>query len=412
MIGHIGLKEAVASNTQEGLRGEPEKTAKAVQDSGFARLFQKLFAQAGKEKNGLSKEARFFFFFAESKPVHNERSGPIQVPEKESKGLAMKTQPGKPDSGMKTELPVKKEVKKPGLPPDEIAQDEKKTGAEESIVFANLQMTGVKKTEPKRKELALSEVQVQVRTERKTEDVSAKRASADTEGKGRNEKEASQAAASEKRTGQQELIVIDLRQKKPEEGVKVRQEESFGNALKTDRAEEAKGSEPKFQAVRFSGSETGRATEVGHAAEQTSDFRKALLEQLQSRMNGDIVKQASVVLQKDGSGDIHLVLKPESLGKVRIRVHLEDNSVAGRIFVENMQVKEVFEQNLASLERAFQFEGFKLGNLEVSVGNGRSDAREQKEERRFRIGAVEAFEESVPRAMYSLSNDSLVNLMA
>ncbi len=106
-------------------------------------------------------------------------------------------------------------------------------------------------------------------------------------------------------------------------------------------------------------------------ADASAHLRQALHEHL----NGDIVRAARLVIRNRDSGEIRLHLKPESLGSVRISLQMQDGHIAGRIIVDNQTVREAFEQNLASLQRAFQESGLEASGVEVSVADsgGRQD---------------------------------------
>ncbi|MDR1933510.1 MAG: flagellar hook-length control protein FliK [Spirochaetales bacterium] len=95
-----------------------------------------------------------------------------------------------------------------------------------------------------------------------------------------------------------------------------------------------------------------------------------LLRRMREEANAQIVKSARFILTDKNEGEIRLVLKPESLGEVRIRLSMQDNLIGGRIFVENESVREVFEQNMPNLSSAFRESGFEMGSMNVSVGNG------------------------------------------
>lgn len=110
----------------------------------------------------------------------------------------------------------------------------------------------------------------------------------------------------------------------------------------------------------------------------TTASSSSLMKQLEENINNKIVKQSSVILKDGGSGEIKLILKPEQLGRVRIRLNLTDNKLTGQIIVESLAVKEVFEQNLQNLERAFKDSGFDTAALNVSVGGDHSGNRERE----------------------------------
>ncbi len=89
----------------------------------------------------------------------------------------------------------------------------------------------------------------------------------------------------------------------------------------------------------------------------------------QERFIPEVVKQTGIILKGDNSGEIRLVLKPENLGSVRIRLALSESSLEGRIVVDNSSVKELVEAGLDNLKSALRQEGFQTANLEVSVGS-------------------------------------------
>lgn len=99
-------------------------------------------------------------------------------------------------------------------------------------------------------------------------------------------------------------------------------------------------------------------------------FQNMLFDNLKENGNADIVKNARFILKDSGTGEIRLIMKPESLGYVRIMLTLEDNNIAGKIIVDNKSVKEVFENNMENLVRSFKENGFAEASLDVSVGIG------------------------------------------
>lgn len=146
----------------------------------------------------------------------------------------------------------------------------------------------------------------------------------------------------------------------------------------------------------------------GESKTLTTTTGSALMKQLEDSINNKIVKQSSVILKDSNSGEIKLILKPEALGKVRIRLSLNDNRIAGQIIVENAAVKEIFEQNLQSLERAFKENGFDTTSLNVSVGghgtgSGDREGRDIKKQ-------IETIEEIIPTLISESEN--LIDLIA
>ena len=75
----------------------------------------------------------------------------------------------------------------------------------------------------------------------------------------------------------------------------------------------------------------------------------AVLEKLKNDGNSEIVRQTKMILNDNNSGELRMILKPERLGYVRIKLNLDDNNIVGRIIVDNNNIKEIFENNMDSL---------------------------------------------------------------
>ncbi|MDA3941823.1 MAG: flagellar hook-length control protein FliK [Spirochaetia bacterium] len=135
----------------------------------------------------------------------------------------------------------------------------------------------------------------------------------------------------------------------------------------------------------------------------TTSSSSALMKQLEENVNSKIVKQSSVILKDGGSGEIKLILKPEQLGKVRIKLSLTDNRIVGHIIVDSSAVKDVFEQNLQNLERAFKENGFDTAALNVSVGGDHSGDRERENGRGI-SKQIEMIDEIIPTMISESEN--------
>lgn len=135
----------------------------------------------------------------------------------------------------------------------------------------------------------------------------------------------------------------------------------------------------------------------------TTSSSSSLMKQLEESVNSKIVKQSSIILKDGGSGEIKLILKPEQLGKVRIRLSLTDNRIAGQIIVDSAAVKEVFEQNLQNLERAFKENGFDTAALNVSVGGDQSGQHDREKSGNF-AKKIELIDENIPTMISESEN--------
>jgi flagellar hook-length control protein FliK len=137
------------------------------------------------------------------------------------------------------------------------------------------------------------------------------------------------------------------------------------------------------------------------------------LERLRDMAGSELARTAGIIL-RDGGGEIRLILKPESLGSVRVRLNLVDNVIDGKIVVDSAAVKHVLEGSIDSLTRALSADGFQTASLQVSVGGGdaRGD-RQDEEQAARRVESAHGFSSAVPDVERLNGWDELlVNLLA
>ena len=140
----------------------------------------------------------------------------------------------------------------------------------------------------------------------------------------------------------------------------------------------------------------------------TPAFQKMLSE----NMNTQIVKQSGIILRDNDQGEIRLVLRPEHLGKVRVRLQLNENQINGRIIVENAFVKEAFDQTLEDLYRAFRNSGFEAGALEVFVdGKQKEQQFAEAEPKQPYYSGVKELEDAVLSQVIDTRTEGIVNLV-
>ncbi len=106
------------------------------------------------------------------------------------------------------------------------------------------------------------------------------------------------------------------------------------------------------------------------AASMTTNerFGEMLSSELQANAK-EFVKAGSVVLKDNNSGTINLILHPEELGSVKIRLELTDKVIAGKIVVSSEEAFNAFKANLDSLRQAFTDSGFEAGGFDLSWNN-------------------------------------------
>ena len=68
--------------------------------------------------------------------------------------------------------------------------------------------------------------------------------------------------------------------------------------------------------------------------------------------------------------EIRLVLRPESLGDMRMTIQMDGDVVMARIIVENQQVKQIIESNLQALRDSLEEQNLQAGAFDVNVNKG------------------------------------------
>jgi hypothetical protein len=180
-------------------------------------------------------------------------------------------------------------------------------------------------------------------------------------------------AAGKKKANSRKLNVevVDMRS---DSGAHMRGGEAKTNAMPVkDITVDVKGAPLVFDSLG-----DGRQTPAGFnqfdnaAAKSAAQLEGFLSRELQGGLNGDIVRQAAVMLRDGGEGLIRLQLHPESLGNVRIKLALSGNRVEGIITVESPEAMNAFERELAALAMAFRDSGFEGASLNMQMSGGNS----------------------------------------
>lgn len=73
---------------------------------------------------------------------------------------------------------------------------------------------------------------------------------------------------------------------------------------------------------------------------------------------------------KSGIYEIRLILKPESLGDIRMTIQMDGDIVMARINVENQHVKQIIESNLQNLKNSLEEHNLHAGAFDVNVNKG------------------------------------------
>jgi hypothetical protein len=87
---------------------------------------------------------------------------------------------------------------------------------------------------------------------------------------------------------------------------------------------------------------------------------------LRSEVFEQIVQRAAVQLRND-QGEMHIDLKPDFLGRVRMQILTENQQVSVRIFTERPAVRDLIETGLYQLKSDLQNQGLQVDRLEVAM---------------------------------------------
>jgi len=180
----------------------------------------------------------------------------------------------------------------------------------------------------------------------------------------------------ERSEDKQKVFVVDRRSEKEKERIRAGAETTATTPVhasaevasqpKTPDAKTPPEVQVSFQAVAGKAKE-GFDLKPG-ASNPTPKDALSFQQYLVDKGYGQLVDQARVVLKDQNAGEIRMTLFPESLGKVKVSLNLNDNTLAGQIFVENQTVKDVFQSNMDGLLQAFSDGGWNDVSLQVSVG--------------------------------------------
>jgi flagellar hook-length control protein FliK len=86
-----------------------------------------------------------------------------------------------------------------------------------------------------------------------------------------------------------------------------------------------------------------------------------------------VVRQVSdnlTAAAKNGITELRVMLRPESLGEVQLRIKVDGDVVMGKMYVENQQVKHIVEANLQTLKDSLSQHNLTVGSFSVDVNHG------------------------------------------
>jgi len=132
--------------------------------------------------------------------------------------------------------------------------------------------------------------------------------------------------------------------------------------------------------VRMPNQSGGSSATTAWESRPAQGLESMLARELHQNLNGDIVRQAAIILRDGNEGIIRLALRPESLGNVKIHLEMAENKITGYIIVESEEALRAFEREIASLEKEFREAGFEGAELQMSLAGGGGEQQWQETE--------------------------------
>ncbi|MGE5392097.1 MAG: flagellar hook-length control protein FliK [Deltaproteobacteria bacterium] len=130
---------------------------------------------------------------------------------------------------------------------------------------------------------------------------------------------------------------------------------------------ETKSSDPK--------SDNGQTLALTQTADvkAAGEVNKTLVSDLSSKSLVDVkniidqVVQKAELTVKANTSEMKIQLEPEFLGKMTIKIALEDGLLTARFTTDNHQVKQILDNNMASLRQSLEAQGIRVEKTEVNV---------------------------------------------
>lgn len=110
-----------------------------------------------------------------------------------------------------------------------------------------------------------------------------------------------------------------------------------------------------------------QSTEKGLAAQVRETTSSTVANIDQNDVIAQIIDKAKVMVDQ-GNGEIEISLKPDSLGKIHLKVALENQLITAKFITESDQIKQILESSMVDLRKMLQDNGIQVQNLMVSVG--------------------------------------------
>lgn len=131
-----------------------------------------------------------------------------------------------------------------------------------------------------------------------------------------------------------------------------------------------------------------------------SNFSSLLSSEIKNNA-GEFVKTGMITLRDNNSGTINLVLHPEELGNVKIKLELTDKIITGKIIVASEEAYGAFKNNIENLRQAFVNSGFDNAGFELSWSGSEQNSNHAGQEKNQRNSHGFAYADTMPMAVGS-----------
>ncbi len=165
-------------------------------------------------------------------------------------------------------------------------------------------------------------------------------------------------------------------------GPAVRTEAGGGGSGRPSHQETASGDREQFSQSLFNSPATGAQREVftvqGAKADEGPQVRDPF------RVVDQLVKALEnhkASLGSGGAKEIEIRLHPEHLGRVNLKLSLEEGVLSARITVASASAREAVDQGLSQLRQSLGQHGYQVGSLDVNFGGASPFWRDHRQDR-------------------------------
>lgn len=126
----------------------------------------------------------------------------------------------------------------------------------------------------------------------------------------------------------------------------------------------------------------GRAEVTSLLNSEVKDLQPTSRPMLEGRELVDQVVKKMQLLQRPNLSEMRIQLKPEVLGKMMVKIMVEEGVVTARFLTDNHQVRQLLEANMGLLRQNLEASGLKVDRTEVNVAldNGRNFDQQERQQ--------------------------------